>query len=109
MADPADAEPAKSSDAAQPPQAPGIPAGGATPPISPPQTDAAEAAAAGGATPEPKPGHKRKVALFMAYVGAGYMVRDERQRSSTRRAVLFLVSVCTTSCCGRAHWWREWD
>ena len=35
-----------------------------------------DAAAAGGTAPEPKAGHKRKVALFMAYVGAGYMVRD---------------------------------
>ena len=109
MADAANVEPASSSAAAQPPQASGATAGDAAPPISPPQTDAAEAAATSGATLEPKPGHKRKVALFMAYVGAGYMVRHTGPCLCTRCAP---CSTCFQHAFGSAVlgalWCSEW-
>ena len=97
MVEAAEAEPASTAAAAQPPQAAGSPAGAAATPISPPQTDAAEAAVPGGTSAEGKAGHKRKVALFMAYVGAGYMVR-------TLGAELFPHTLCHAKYISEAHY-----
>ena len=62
------AEPSAAAPAAAPPPAA---------PVTAPGTDAAEPAAdpANQSLAERAGGHKRKVALFMAYVGAGYMVQ----------------------------------
>ena len=55
-----------------------VPAGGPplAAPIETPATDAAEPASDADKQPQSERagGHKRKVALFMAYVGAGYVV-----------------------------------
>ena len=55
-----------------------VPAGGPplAAPIESPATDAAEPASDADKQPQSERagGHKRKVALFMAYVGAGYVV-----------------------------------
>ena len=69
----AGARPADSSAAAEPAAASVTEAAAPATAVQPPQSDAA--AAAEQAQAEQKAGHKRKVALFMAYIGEGYMVR----------------------------------
>jgi len=71
------ARPAGSSaDAAEPAAASVTEAAAPAIAVQPPQSDAD--AAAEQAQSEQKAGHKRKVALFMAYIGEGYVVRGMR-------------------------------
>ena len=73
----ASAEPLSASAAAHPaashPGAASTDAGTPEAAVRPPQPDAASAEQTHS---EQKAGHKRKVALFMAYIGEGYVVRS---------------------------------
>jgi len=72
----AGARPADPSAAAEPAAAPTTEAAAPATAVQPPQSDAD--AAAEQAQSEQKAVHKRKVALFMAYIGEGYVVRGMR-------------------------------
>ena len=79
----AGARPADSSTVAEPAAASGVGQAASASPVRPPQPDAD--AAAEQEQSEQKAGHKRKVALFMAYIGEGYMVRSAAQLKHTFR------------------------